>query len=95
MARSIVKLDDLAAFHNRVWDKNILAKATSNSLRDRRFAVARRTVDEHALAGIDRGAKLAEHLRLDVNIRKRLFQLRLSRPFGRNRLGMHGADVVL
>ena len=30
-----------------------------------------------------------------MNIRERLFQLRLSRPLGRNRLGVHRADVVL
>ena len=94
MASGIVHLDDLAAFDDRVRNQNVLTEAASNSLCDRRFAVSRRTVDEHPLAGIDRRAKLGKQLGLDVNIGKRLFQLRLSRPFGRQRLRMYRANVV-
>ena len=94
VAGGVEHFDDLATFDNRVRDEDVLAKASRDALSNSRFAIAGRSVDEHAFAGIDCRTELAEHVRFDVDIRKRPFELLPPRPFRRNGLGMDGADVV-
>ena len=56
----------------RVRDGDVAVEQAANRLRDDGLAVSRRAVDEHRMAGVDRGTELVEHAIADHEMRKRL-----------------------
>ena len=90
----VVELDDLAVFVERVRNPDLLAEAERDPLGQRRFAVARRAVEEHARAGVDRRAQALEEARIDGNAADGLGQFFRSGALGGDRLGVDGDDVV-
>ena len=92
--RGVIQLDQLAVFHQGLRDPDVLAEATGDPAGDRRLAVARRPVEEHAGAGIDGRAKAFEEALVDGNVGEGPLELLALGGLGPNRLGVDRKHVV-
>ena len=64
--------DDVALNLERMRNGDLAVEQVANGLRDDRLAIARRAVDEHRVAGIDRRSELVEHPIADHEVGKGL-----------------------